>query len=62
MMGAVGGFKVGTAMGGLPGGLIGGTAGAVLPGMVGKGGVNLLTNPSVRDSLVKAIIKAKNKK
>lgn len=62
MMGAVGGFKVGTAIGGVPGGLIGGTAGGVLPGMVGKGGVNLMTNQSVRESLVKAIIKAKNKK
>jgi len=61
-MGAVGGFKAGGAIGGLPGALLGGVAGMVLPGMVGKTGVNLLTNPAVRDSLVKAIIKAKSKK
>lgn len=60
-IGAMGGFKTGMAMGGLPGGLIGGAAGAILPGIAGKGAVNLLTNPSVRDSLVKAIIKAKSK-
>lgn len=58
-IGAMGGFKTGMAMGGLPGGLIGGTAGAILPGIAGKGAVNLLTNPAVRESLVKAIMKRK---
>lgn len=61
-MGAMGGWKAGSAIGGVPGGLIGGAAGLVLPGMAGKAGVKLLTNPSIREGLVKAMIKAKNRK
>lgn len=57
-MGAMAGYSM--MGGGLPG-LVGGAAGMVLPGMLGKGAVNLMTNPSVRDALVKAIIKAKSK-
>jgi hypothetical protein len=61
-MGGMAGFKGGMALGGLPGALIGGVGGMVLPGMLGKGAVNLMTSPGVRESLVKAIIKAKSKK
>lgn len=60
-MGAMGGFKAGMAVGGLPGALIGGAGGLMLPGMLGKGAVKLMTSPGVRESLVKAIIKAKSK-
>jgi hypothetical protein len=61
-MGGMAGFKAGMSLGGLPGALIGGTAGMIFPGMAGKAAVNLMTSPAVRDSLVKAIIKAKSKK
>jgi len=60
-LGAMGGYQIGSSIGGLPGGLIGGAAGMVLPGMAGKAATRLLTSPGVRESLVKAIMKAKTK-
>lgn len=57
-VGAMAGYSM--MGGGIPG-LLGGAAGMVLPGMLGKGAVKLMTSPGVRESLVKAIIKAKSK-
>ena len=58
MAGSVAGYSL--LGGGLPG-AIGAIGGAVLPGLAGKGAVSLLTSPKVREGLVKAIIKSKQK-
>lgn len=57
-MGAMAGYSM--AGGGLPG-LLGGAIGLGVTGLAGRAATGLLTNPAVRESLVKAIIKAKTK-
>lgn len=47
--------------GGITGHVLGGLAGVALPGLAGRAATKLMTSPTVRTSLVKAIIKAKTK-
>lgn len=45
----------------LLGGVPGAAAGIIVPALAGKAATKLLTNPTIRDALVKSIIKAKSK-